>query len=125
MPGLSAAVTLSTEFVVPGQPVQATLAITNLLSTDVVVLEIRPTVTPPSAAVTLGACAFGGPVSAILPAGVWDTKFYFNVVAHAPQAAGEAGELSWECDIGATVLTSDGSITAASPTILTVSSFIE
>lgn len=76
--------------------------------------------TPQTCSVALGA-PNTGPGMTVSVAASGSTIFYWDVLAHAPQSGyGLAEAASVVYSVGATIYTSDGSITAATATTVTV-----
>lgn len=125
---ITAAITISDATTVPGQVVTATCTVTNSGSSSVNVVGIKAKAMPTSGTVTTVAVAVGeppiGPGATVAVAGSNGTlALPFGVVGHAPTSGfGLSMPSSYVYDIGATVYTSDGAITEASTTTLTVSS---
>lgn len=122
---ITASVALADTTLLSGQIAAATLTVSNSGGSDVVVTGIAPKVTPSAGAYALGACPFGGPVSAVVAAS-GSRDFYFNVLAHAPQVSNpNVSPATLDYVIGAVVYTNDGSITDASTATLTSSPDLE
>lgn len=118
---ITAAITLADSTVDSEQQAQATLTVSNSGGSAVLVTGIQPKVTPLAASVGIGICAFGGSATQSVAAG-GSTAFYFNLVAHAPQASNpQVSPATFAYVVGATVYCNDGSITEASTATLTVS----
>jgi hypothetical protein len=125
---ITAAITLSASTVTSNQtpPSQAALTVTNTGANAVLVTGIAPTVvphgqTPQSVAVGVGVAAFGGAFAVSVPGSSGTLVFNFPVQAFAPTTTyGLAEPTQYQYDVGATVYTNDGSITAATTATLTV-----
>lgn len=128
---ITAAMTLSSATSKAEQPVTATCTVTNTGSVAVNVLAIVPTApihsgTAGNTAVSLGMPPIGGAFATSVPGSSGTLAISWPVVAHAPGATSTGSSLPAEpaslvYDIGATVYTSDGAVTAATTTTLTVS----
>jgi hypothetical protein len=122
---ITASVAMSSATCKSGQQVIATLTVSNSGGSAVVVTGIEPVVTPngqtsQAVAVGVGRPAVGGNFSSSVAAS-GSTAFPFPVCPNAPTtSAGLAMPSSLVYSIGATVLTSDGAITAATPATVTV-----
>lgn len=128
---ITAAITLDDATTVPGQRSNATCTVTNSGGSAVNVVAIVPKATPNGGTSTAVSVACGAVM--ILPgintsvAGSNGTRALpFAVTAFAPQPGSSssnpnpANPNSFVYDIGATVYTDDGAITAATTTTLTV-----
>lgn len=124
---ITAAMTLSSSTVKSEQVVTATCTITNSGSTAVNVVAIAPSVAP-TGGTRQDVAAMSGipPVGGAFPTSVAGSSgtlaVSWPVVAHAPVASyGQGAEpSSFLYDVGATVYTSDGSLTTATVATLTV-----
>lgn len=122
---ITATVVVSDATIALGQTITATVTVANSGGADVTVTGFQPTATPAglksqAVAVALGMPAFGGVFNATVAAG-GDADFSFNVTPNAPSTdVGFAMPAQQVYDIGATIYTNDGSITAATTTTLTV-----
>ncbi len=128
---ITAAMTVSSATAANGTGVTATCTVTNSGTDAVTVTGIQPSVTPHSATTQSVAALVGlpplGPGATVSVAGSNGTRaFGWGVSAFAPQAqtsgvtGNPANPAQYVYDLGATVFTSDGSITVASTTTLTV-----
>lgn len=123
---ITATVALSSATAKSGQPVTATVTVSNSGGASVNVLNVTPTapingLTPRTTSVALGAVPLGpGTTVAVAASGTLDLSW--QVRAHAPTTDTDnpAVPSSLVYSIGATIYTSDGSITVATPTTLTV-----
>lgn len=124
---ITALITLSTPTCVAEQAVAVACTVSNSGGSAVNVLSIIPTApingtTQESTSIAKGAPNLG-PGMTVSVAASGSTAFNFNVVPHEPTGdptsnPAEASQLIYS--IGATVYTSDGAITVATPTTLTV-----
>lgn len=123
---ITATVALSSATAKAEQSVAATVTISNSGAATVYALNIVPTApingtTPATTSVALGAPPLGpGTTTAITASGTLAVTF--PVLAHAPttNTTNPAVPSSLVYSIGATVYTSDGAITVATPATLTV-----
>lgn len=108
------------------QQVTATVTVSNSAGTAVNVTAIVPTLTPHSATTQSVAGALGYPLLggnfAVAVAASGSTNFSWSVMAHAPVTSYNVGAepSSYVYDVGALIYTSDGAITSATTTTLTV-----
>ena len=118
---ITAAVALADTTLQSGQIAYATLTVSNSGASDVVVTDIKPTISPSTASAALGACPFGGPQPSTVAAS-GSTKFYFPLVGFAPQVSNPPqSPATYALVVCALVYTNDGSITEATTDTLTVS----
>lgn len=127
---ITAAMTLSSATASPGQAVHATCTVTNSGGSSVNVTGIQPILVPTTLTMQSVSGALGmppiGPGMTVAVAGSSGTlALGWDVIAHAPTPGhvttpNPANPTSYVYDVGATVYTSDGSITAATTTTLTV-----
>src|SRR5262245_42999224 len=123
---ITAAITLSSATAVAEQVVACTCTVSNSGGASVTVTDIIPTApingtTARTASVALGRPPLGpGMTTSVAASG--STAFTYPVLAHAPTTDNynPATPASLVYSIGATVYTSDGAITVATPTTLTV-----
>jgi hypothetical protein len=123
---ITATVALSDATVTAEMATTATVTVSNSGAASVNVLSVTPTapidgLTARTTAVALGAVPLGpGSTVAVAASGTLDLSF--PVVAHAPttDTSNPATPSSLVYSIGATIYTSDGAITVATPTTLTV-----
>lgn len=125
---ITAAMTVSSATCTAGQTVTATCTVTNSGASAVTVLGVMPIAPPHSAtngstAVALGRPPLGPGMTTSVAGSNGTLALSWGVIPHAP-ASGEGWEepASQVYDLGAIVYTSDGSVTAATTTTLTVSS---
>jgi len=124
---ITAAITLSSATCKAEQSVAVTCTVSNSGGAAVSVLNIVPTapINGTTAEVTTIAKGYPplGPSQTVSVAASGSTGFTFPVVPHAPTGNGSstpAEPSSLVYSIGATVYTSDGAITVATPATLTV-----
>lgn len=122
---ITATTALSSATAKSGQVVTATVTVTNSGGAAVSVLGMQPTApingaTAGSTSIALGVPPLGpGMTTSVAASGT--LALSFGVVAHEPTTSeGLAETASVVYSIGATIYTSDGSVTAATPTTLTV-----
>lgn len=123
---ITAAITLSSATATAGQKVTVTCTVSNSAGSAVTVTDIRPMVSPQGSTAETTASSPGvpalGPGMTVSVAGSGSTAFSYDMIAHAPTSGlGLAMPAFQVYDIGATVYTSDGAITDATSTTLTVS----
>lgn len=124
---ITAAITLSSATCVAEQSVAVTCTVSNSGGASVNVLNIVPTApvngtTPETTSIAKGYPPLG-PGMTVSVAASGSTGFTFPVVPHAPTGDGTstpAEPASIVYSIGATVYTSDGAVTVATPATLTV-----
>lgn len=109
-----------------GQRVACTVTVSNSGGADVNVTAIVPLLTPTGGtrrdvAGCVGVPMLGGAFSVSVAAG-GSSKFSWDVLAHSPITSYGVGAepASYVYDVGALIHTSDGAITAATTTTLTV-----
>lgn len=116
----TAAIALSDSSIQAGQTSRATLTVTNGDATDVLVMGIQPTVSPPTAPIALGQAPWGAGFSQTVAAS-GSTAFAFDVAPAAPTTDADSTQPdSRVYTIGATVLLNNGSTIYASTAALTV-----
>ena len=124
---ITAAMTLSSATATAEQQVTATCTVTNTGANAVSVTAIVPTAPPTgvtngSTAMALGNPPIGPGLAVSVPGSSGTLALSWGVIAHAPSSGyGLAEPASQIYDIGALVYTSDGSVTSATTTTLTVS----
>lgn len=124
---ISATIALSSSTSLSTQKVTATITVTNSGAADVLVSAVAPKAVPSglttqSIALSLGVCPIGGAFNSTVAASS-TLKLSFPVVAHAPITPSPGtltNPTSQAYSIGALIYTSDGSITDATPSTLTV-----
>lgn len=125
---ITATTAISSATAKPGQRRAVTITITNSGGSSVNVTGCVPTMKPTGATLGSAGGALGmpnlGPGMTVAVAGSNGTlKLNWDVVAHSPSSGeGLAAPAEQVYDVGATVYTSDGAITVADTTTLTVSS---
>lgn len=124
---ISAAITLSSATAMAEQAVAATCTVTNSGGAAVYVLDIVPTApingtTPATTSVALGKPPLGPGVTTSVAGSNGTLAVTWPVMGHAPttNTTNPAVPSSLVYSIGATVYTSDGAITVATPATLTV-----
>lgn len=124
---ITAAITLSSATCASEQRVTATCTITNSGTTAVNLVSVTPILTPTSQTVRSVAVATGiPPVGGAFPVSIAGSNgtlaVSFDVTPHAPITSYNVGaeKSSLVYDVGAEVLTSDGSLVRATTTTLTV-----
>lgn len=122
---ITAAITLSSATCAAEQKVTATCTVSNSGGAAVNVTAINPLLTPTGATQRSVSAAIGVPpiggAFTVSVAASGSTAFNFDVVPHAPSSGyGNAEPASLVYDVGAVVYTSDGSLTNATTTTLTV-----
>lgn len=125
---ITAAITLSSSTAKSEQQVTATCTITNTGTGAINLVSIQPTMAPHSGttgstSVALGIPPVGGAFPISIPGSSGTLAVSFAVVAHSPITSYNVGAEpnSFAYDVGATVYTADGSVTAATTATLTVS----
>lgn len=123
---ITATIALSSSSIVAEQKTVATCTVTNSGGSAVNVTAINPTVTPSGATPQSVSVAVGQPpllpgMPTSVAASGGTTKFSWDVVPHAPSSGyGSAEPASQIYDVGALINTSDGSLTSATTSALTV-----
>lgn len=122
---ITASIALSSATCTSGQQVTATCTVSNSGGAAVNVISLAPLVTPngqtpQSVAVAVGVPPIGGAFSQSVAAS-GTLAISFSVVPHAPTTSyGLAEPASYVYAVGALVTTSDGALTSASTSTLTV-----
>jgi hypothetical protein len=125
---ITAAITLSSATAYPNQRVGVTCTVSNSGGSSVNVTGIRPTICPTGVKVesvaAVGGLAPIGPGMTVAVAASGTLAISWQSVAFAPQPGNgpnPANPNSFVYDVGAIVTTSDGAVTVATTTTLTVS----
>jgi hypothetical protein len=133
---ITAAITLSSSTIKGNQSTVATCTVTNSGTSAVNVTGMQPFATPHGASpavqsvtALIGMPPLGPGQTISVPGSSGTLAIPFTVAPNCPQASttapGQAAQpASWSFDIGATVYTSDGSVTAATTAQLTVNEFL-
>ncbi len=122
---ITASVALSSATSKPGQRVAVALTVSNSGGSAVSVTSIQPMMSPASSTKETTSVAQGmpplGPGMTVSVAASGSTVFAYDILAHTPTSGyGLAMPAEQVYDVGATIYTSDGSITDATSTTLTV-----
>lgn len=122
---ITASVALSSATAKPEQKVAVALTVSNSGGSAVNVTGIIPLMGPAGSTKETTSVALGkpalGPGMPVSVAAAGSTVFAYDIIAHSPTSGyGLAMPAEQVYDVGATVYTSDGSITDATSTTLTV-----
>src|SRR3954469_6374889 len=123
---ITASVALSSATATTGQRIAVALTVSNSGASAVTVTGIRPMMSPQNSTKETTAVAQGlaplGPGMTVSVAASGSTTFAYDVVPFSPTSGyGLAMPSSQVYDVGATVYTSDGSVTDATSATLTAS----
>lgn len=122
---ITASIALSVASCLAEQQVSVTVTVSNSGAAAVAVTAIQPTLTPngatvQSVAAAIGSPPLGGAFNVVVPAS-GTLAINWPIVAHAPTSGfGNAMPSPFVYSVGATIYTSDGAITVATPTTLSV-----